>query len=149
MKARHIVFFLVVAGLVAWTLISCDVGAVSIADRISSFQDDLNTSSRSNLYKDFHPTETTEYPALANPSAIAGFNTLFPVPGTAYSLSVVDSSNSNAVIVQVAAGPTGGLYTPPGFYLRLKMDTTGTKDNRIVTLDASLSQGGGYTNYIF
>jgi hypothetical protein len=127
--------------------VSCNLGAVSIQDRISSFQDDLNTTSRSNLYKNFHPTETIEYDALKNPAAITGFTTLFPLPSPNYSLSIIDDNNTSAVHVQVVAGPSGGTYNPSAFYLELKMDTTSGNDNRIVTLSAS-NTNGGYTLYL-
>jgi hypothetical protein len=35
-----------------------------VIDRISSFESDLNSSSRSGIYYNFHPTETTQYDAI-------------------------------------------------------------------------------------
>jgi hypothetical protein len=147
MKPRHLFAILAGAALIVWTLASCDIlpntGPVSIAQRISDFQADLNTTDRTNVYNDFHPDMTTQFNALKNPGLV-GFNTLFPLPGPSYSLSIVDSSNPSAVIVQVTAGSTDGSgYTVP-FYLQLAMATVNTNDWRIVTL-ADSQTNGSYT----
>ena len=148
MKARHVVAFLIGAGVVAWALVSCNMsGAVSIDQRISDFQADLNTSDRSNVYQDFHPTQTAEYNALKNPLPTgqggSGFDTLFPVPTPTYSLSVINESNPSAgVVVQVTSGPPDGdTWTPPNLYLLLAMATYNSNDWRIVTLGDSNVQG--------
>ena len=142
MKARHIFAGLVVAALVAWTMVSCDLGAVSIKDRISSFQDDLNTSSRSNVYKNFHPDHAV-YFALKDPNGTL-FNTVYP-PGSTYSLSIVDDSNSSAVIVLVNPGDHSIWAVP--YYMSLDMDTTSKNDWRIVTLSDSQTNGGYTPRY--
>ena len=86
MKSRHLFAILVGAALIVWTLASCDLlSSVSIAQRVSDFQSDLN-SNRANIYNDFHPTLTTQYNALKDP-VTSGFNTAYPVPGPSYSLS--------------------------------------------------------------
>ena len=138
MKARHVYAILAAAGLAALALISCSVSSVSIDERISTFQSDLNTSDRSSVYLDFHPTLTHQYNFLKDP-ATSGFNTEFPVPtGTNYSLSIYDKSNPTAgVIVQVTAGPASGSTYTPTYYLSLTMATTGSDDWRIVTLSDS------------
>lgn len=143
MKARHLVVTLVAASLAAWALMSCSLTAVSIEDRISTFQSDLNTADRSDVYLNFHPTKTTQYDALKNPS-VAGFDTEFPPPaGTNYSLSIYDQSDPAAgVIVQVTAGPDSGSGYTPTYYLKLTMATTNDNDWRIVTLSDSATNGG-------
>ncbi len=141
MKLRHIAALLILLGLVGWALASCDLGAVSIDQRISTFQSDLNTTDRANAYQDFHPTQTTEYNALKNPS-LSGFDTEFPVPGSMYSLSIVDESNPSAgVVVRVDSGGNGSGLTAP-YYLLLTMATYNSNDWRIVTLSDSQTTSG-------
>ena len=136
MKARHIALLLVGAPLVVWALLSCDLGAVSIDQRISTFQSDLNSSSRTNVYLDFHPTLTSEYNSLKNPSF--GINTEFP--GASYTLSVVDESNPVSGVI-VAVSGASGLYTGT-WYLLLTMATYNNNDWRIVTLSDSQTTSG-------
>ena len=144
MKARYIAAIVIGSGLSVWALVSCNLNAVSIGQRISDFQSDLNTSDRSNVYNDFHPTETQDYNALKDP-VTSSFNTNFPPPTTTnYTLSVVSDSNTSAVIVAVNSGPTGVFGAPP-YYLSLRMDTYNNNDWRIVTLSASTNQNGPYT----
>ncbi|MGA2640907.1 MAG: hypothetical protein ABSG21_08380 [Spirochaetia bacterium] len=149
MKARHIFAILVGAVLIVWSLASCNpLNSVSISQRIADFQADLNTSSRSNVYQDFHPTMTTEYNALKDPN-LSGFNTEFPATGQ-YSLTDSNDSNPAAVIVTVNAGSPGtgsGLTAP--YYLQLNMATYNGNDNRIVTLSDSSSIGGPYNQKFF
>jgi hypothetical protein len=142
MKARHLFAILVGAGLILWSLASCNLNSVSISDRIGDFQSDLNTSSRTNVYNDFHPTMTTLYGPLKDP-VLSGFNLLLPVPGPSYSLSIVDQSNPSAgVIVVVNAGSTDGSGWAVPFYLKLTMATYNSNDWRIVTLSDSQTNGG-------
>jgi hypothetical protein len=142
MKARHILSILVVAGLTAFALLSCALPPVSIEQRVSTFQSDLNTADRSMIYQDFHPSSTTQYDPLKDPNT-SGFNTAFPPPsGTNYSLTIVDMSNPAAgVIVQVSAGPNSGSAHATPYYLKLTMATTNDNDWRIVTLSDSAING--------
>ncbi|HUI69334.1 MAG TPA: hypothetical protein VL354_02365, partial [Spirochaetia bacterium] len=139
-KARHIATILIGAGVTTWVLMSCNLSGVSIDQRISDFQSDLNTSDRANVYQDFHPTETSQYNALKDPNT-SQFNTNFP-PGS-YTLSVVNESNTTAVIVRVT-GPTSGLGYPSPYYLSLSMDTYNGNDYRIVTLSVGGATSGPY-----
>ncbi len=140
MKARHVVAILIAAGLIAWTLISCKPStAVSISERISSFQDDLNTTARTNVYKNFHPDETADYGPLGS-SDLTLFNTTYPPPGAAYSLSIVDSSNPSAGVIVVVNTGGHAAWTAP-YYLKLTMDTFDGDDWRIVTLSDSQTNG--------
>jgi hypothetical protein len=123
-------------------LAGCSLSAVSIDQRISTFQSDLNTTDRMAVYQDFHPTLTSEYDPLKDPS-LSGFDTEFPVPtGSNYSLSIVDESNPAAgVIVYVTAGHNTPVVNIP-YYLKLTMATTDKDDWRIVTLSDSQTNGG-------
>ena len=142
MKAVRIGAILVGAGLAAWAFVSCDLNKVSIDQRISDFQSDLNTTDRLNVYQDFHPTMTNDYTALKDP-ATSGFNNAYPPPGATFSLSVVDESNPSAgVVVKVNSGASGTWLTP--FYMLLTMATYNGNDWRIVTLSDSQS-GSGWT----
>jgi hypothetical protein len=137
MKARHVAAIVVGAALVVWGLASCNLlNPVSIQQRIDDFLADLNTSTRTNIGQNFHPTATTEYAALQDPN-LSGINTTFPVGS--YSSTTIDQSNpSGGVIVQIS-GPNAVLSSP--YFLKLTMQTTNSNDWRIVTL--SLSQING------
>lgn len=143
MKIRHICVILIGTGLMIWSLISCELGAVSIDQRISTFQSDLNNSDRSNIYQDFHPTETHMYTTLK--SSTATIDTPYPAPngGTNYVLVIDSESNTSAVLVHMAAYPSGATL----IYLQLQMDTYNGNDWRIVQLNNS-STPGSYTNLI-
>ena len=137
MKPRHILYGIAVAVLVAWTLASCNLAGVSIKDRVANLQDDMNTSTRSNVYKNFHPTESISYAALrADPST---FNIAYPPGNGPFSLGVLDDSNSSAVIVQVSAGASLAWHVP--WYMELQMDQSGL-DWDIVKLYDSQTDGG-------
>jgi hypothetical protein len=140
MKARHLSALVVGAALISWSLASCNMTTpVSISQRIADFQGDLNTSSRSNVYNDFHPTMTQEYNALKDPN-ISGFNLEFPATGQ-YSLTDTNDSNPAAVIVTVNSGPnTGSTWVAP-YFLELNMATYNSSDWRIVTLSDSQTNG--------
>jgi hypothetical protein len=58
MKTRHIVAMLVGASLVALAIVSCTPAGISIDQRVSDFQSDLNTSDRASAYQDFDPNDT-------------------------------------------------------------------------------------------
>ncbi|MGA2761803.1 MAG: hypothetical protein ABSG17_00420 [Spirochaetia bacterium] len=139
MKARHIVLLLVGAPLVVWALLSCDLGAISIDQRISTFQSDLNSSSRTNVYLDFHPTLTSEYNALKNPS-LSGIDTEFP--GASYTLSIVDESNPVSGVIVLVSGASPGSAYVGNWYLLLTMATYNNNDWRIVTLSDSQTTSG-------
>lgn len=138
MKARHVFAILVGAGMILWSVVSCNLNSVSISDRIGDFQADLNTSSRTNVYQDFHPTSTIEYNALKDPN-LSGFNTLFPVGS--YSLSIFDQSNPSSGVIVIVTGPTNGSGHTSGYYLSLTMATYNGNDWRIVTLSDSQTNG--------
>ena len=143
MKARHVVALLIGAALTTWVLLSCELGAVSIDQRISTFQSDLNTSSRSNVYQNWDPTTAAAtYAALRDPNT-SQFNNNFPPPPPNYTLSVVTESNTSAVIVQVN-GPVGIAGASP-YFLSLNMDTYNGNDWRIVVLSYGLSYPGSFT----
>jgi len=139
-KPRHILPGLAVAVLVAWTLASCNLlTGVSIKDRVANLQDDMNTSTRSNVYKNFHPTESISFAALrTDPST---FNQAYPPANGPFSLSVVDDSDSSAVIVKVGAGDSVAWTAP--WYMELQMDKSGDDWDIVKLYDAQ--NNGGYT----
>ncbi len=138
MKPRYIVLVVVVAA-VTGLLAGCDLLGVTIDQRVTAFTTDLNSTTRTSAYLNFHPTLTASYDALKDGVTITN---LFPVPdgtGSAYDLQITDKSNpSTGVLVTVTGGPTsyGGTH-----HLILVMATTGTSDWRIVSL--SMDNGSG------
>ncbi len=145
MKLRHILVIMAGSALVLWSLASCDLlGGTTIDQRVSNFQSDLNTSTRTNVYNDFHPTQTTQYNALKDPATV-GFNTTYPPPGPSYSLSIVDKSNTSAVIVLVSAGSHATWAVP--YYLSLNMAQYNSNDWRIVSISDSQTNGSYTVRY--
>ena len=140
MRVRHIVLAVVV--LLAGVLVGCDfIAPVSIDQRITDFQADLNKTTRTSAYLNFHPTLTKAYDALKDGSTIT---TLFPLPdgtGSSYVLTVTDESapGTTGVLVTVTGGPTSYLGT---HHLILVMETTAISDYRIVSL--STDDGAGH-----
>ena len=136
MRVRHIVRLVAMVLLLAGVLVGCDLlGIISIDQRITDFQGDLNKTDRTSAYLNFHPTLTADYDALKNGLTITS---IFPLPdgsGTPYALTVSSETDSAAVLVSVSGGPT--TFAP--LYLQLSMNTTGTADYRIVTLEYSTS----------
>jgi hypothetical protein len=137
MKARHLLSLAAVAIILGFALVSCsDLGVVSITDRLTTFQTDLNAADRTSIYLNFHPTSTMDYDALKDPTTT--IDPLFPVLGTTdtvYTLTIDDQANpATGVLVTVTGGPAG--FGAPK-YLKLVMDTTGVADYRIVSLSMS------------
>jgi hypothetical protein len=134
MRVRHYVLFILVALAMAGMFVGCDLlGFVSIDQRVTDFQDSLNAADRSTLYTNFHPTLTSDYAALKDPTTT--INQLMPPLGTGdttYTLTVADETDpATGVIVNVTGGPAS--YGAPK-HLKLVMDVTGTGDYRIVSL---------------
>ncbi len=119
MRARNILAILIAFTMLAWALVSCNLGGTTIDQRIADFQSDLNTTDRSSAYQNFS-SSMTDYTLLRNGSY---FSSAFPVPPPNYTLSVISESNTSAVIVQVSTGPGGAVgYTPPNCYLKSQHD---------------------------
>ncbi|MBN1697512.1 MAG: hypothetical protein JW881_08370 [Spirochaetales bacterium] len=68
----YLVTFLALSALLMAGLASCDLFPVSIEQRISMFEDDLNTSGRGDIYLHFHPQETAMYDQIKNPAFFEG-----------------------------------------------------------------------------
>ena len=138
MRVRHILYLVVVAAAAALALAGCELfGFVSIDQRISKFQDDLNASDHSAAYENFHPDKCSDYNTLKGSSST--LDVLFPVRvggDAAYSLSVTSEGDTSNVRVTVTGGP--GSFGGPK-YLNLSMATTGLGDNRIVSLELETS----------
>ena len=146
MKPRLIAATIAGSAVLAWALMSCDLlNSVSIDQRISNFQADLNNSDRSNIYQDFHPTETSLYDTLKSDQST--IDTPYPVPsGTNYAIVIDDESNTAAVVAHMTSYP--GTVTL--IYLQLQMDTYNGKDWRIVKLSTrSAPPPGTYSQLIY
>jgi outer membrane lipoprotein-sorting protein len=140
MRVRHIVFSLAAVVTLAGVLAGCELlGIVSIDDRIVAFQNELNASTRSTIYENFHPTLTSDFTSLKN--ATLTLDTIIPPLGTGdaqYSLVVTDKADpSTGVFVTIDGGSLG--WGPQ--YLKLVMETTGTADYRIVSLEIDPTPG--------
>ncbi len=143
MRARHFVYLALVVVAAVVVLAGCSLlGAVSISDRVGDFQASLNNTDRSSGYNNFHPTACSDYDALKS-TTYSLWQTTFPTSGITYSLTITDQSNSSAVMVTATGSPSFGTV-----YLQMSFQTTGTNDNRIVTLATSGSPGGPYTTII-
>jgi hypothetical protein len=143
MKARNILSILTGATLVVWALASCDLGGVTIDQRISTFQSDLNTTGRGSAYQDFDPSDT-DYPLLKNGSY---FSTAFPPPPPAnYSLTVISENNTSSVIVQVTGQSSLGVSP---YYLNLGMTTISGNNWVIQTLYMSTSSSGPWGTVVY
>ncbi len=142
MRARHIIYLVVIVAAAAIALAGCELfGFVSIDQRIGHFQDALNNTDRSTAYENFHPDKCNDYNSLKNPAFF--FDSAFPTANISYSLSVYSESDPSAVIVSVSGNGYSGAP-----YLKLNMQTTGLGDNRIVSMDTSTSSGGPWTNVV-
>jgi hypothetical protein len=140
MRVRHIILVVAVVLAVVGGLVGCDLlGIVSVSQRVSDFQNDLNLANRSMIYQDFHPTLTSDYDSLK--SASLTLDSIIPPlnPGDAdYTLTITDQKDpATGVFVTIDGGASG--FSPQ--YLKLTMATTGTSDYRIVTLAISTTQG--------
>ena len=141
MRNRNILVILITSTFVMWTIASCNMGGVTIDQRIADFQSDLNTPDRSSAYQDFDPN-MTDYSELKSGSF---FLTDFPVPPSNYTLSVISESNTSAVIVQVTTGPSTvcGFTIAAGCYLNLNMTEASGNNWLIHALSAASSSSPG------
>jgi len=111
MKPKHIVAMIILGAAIVVFIMGCFLFGISINDRISQFQGDLNKTDRTNIYKNFHPTATKDYNAIKTPTF---FDTLFPtagLPTTQYTLTSIDSSNPSHVTAAIS-GPVGSIWYP-------------------------------------
>lgn len=149
MKGRHILFLIGIAAILAAVIVGCSVAGatVSVTQRITDFQSDLNSSGRTTIYEDFHPTMTSDYNALKDPTTT--IDSVIPPLGTsdpAYVLTVTDDTYpATGVFVTITGGPV--TFGAPQ-YLKLVMAVTGTADYRIVSLALSNTAGSFPTTQI-
>jgi hypothetical protein len=94
---KAILRWLLFAAVLALTISGCDMLGVGVQDRVTMFLGDLNSSDRGDIYLNFHPTLTTDYPAIQN-GTYPDWSTLFPI-GTyiPYSISNLDTSDPGNV----------------------------------------------------
>jgi hypothetical protein len=127
MKTRHVLLGLGVALMVAGTVLSCSLAPVSIDERIASFIAHLNSTDRSSLPSDFHPTLTTD--VVSGAIYVYDWNIPFPLTGITYSISGVNESDpSNVTGTIIGAGPFGTVA------IKFVMAQTGISDWRIQEL---------------
>lgn len=121
------VLFLVIVLVIS----GCMIG-LTLEARIQRFADDLNTSERTNIQDNFHPSLTNDYPII-DPDY---FDTPFPRPlvGDApYTITIQDTSNEAAVLASIdgdalpVAGPVDAIFSmaPDGLdykIVNLKVD---------------------------
>jgi len=145
MKARYVAAILTASAILVWALVSCNMNpVVSIDQRISTFQSDLN-SNRSNAYENFHPDQTQEYPTLLNSSVT--IDTLFPAGSPSYTFQTTDeSAPATGVLVTVISSPS---TYGSNLYLKLVMATYKDTDWRIVKLFMSTTTTFSATPTIF
>jgi hypothetical protein len=85
------IWFLLALVLVSFILsfTGCDLEGVTIEARIDSFIYDLNFD-RSNVYTNFHPTETSDYDSLKSVNTV--IQPVFPDTSIPYSRGTIDTS---------------------------------------------------------
>ena len=115
MKTVLSVVLLCIGLALTLVVISCDLFGVSIEQRVSSFEYDLNHD-RTATYLNFHPTATTDYNAI---KSVVFWNTHFeedPGDNTPFAVYGLDFSNS-PIVTGTVSGPadTFGLSKPIAF----------------------------------
>jgi len=85
--------WILLAAILVLALAGCDLLGVSVQDRVTLFLADLNSSDRSNIYLNFHPTLTNDYAAIQN-ETYPDWSTLFPTNTyLPYSITSLDTSD--------------------------------------------------------
>jgi hypothetical protein len=123
MKPKHIIAVIILGAILVLCFFGCFLIGVSIDDRLSQFIGDLNKTDRTSIYKNFHPTATTDYAAIRDQGYI---NTWFPttgLPGTQYTITGIDSSKSSRVTAAIS-GPSG-IWTPSPVNVYFVMEKDG------------------------
>jgi hypothetical protein len=138
---KRVLSFAALGILIVVLLVGCMFGK-TLEQRIQQFADDLNLADRSDIYLNFHPTQTTDYAAIHDP---AFFNSDFPLtdpgdPTDQYVIAIVDASNAFAVTATIdneaqwAGGPYDAIFG-------MALDGL---DYQIVTLQVDFGTGMGY-----
>ncbi len=96
------------AAMCGWAHAGCSLFSgllgVSVTQRITQFQTDLNNADRTNIYLNFDSTKTTEYNAIKDPKY---WDTPYPVPAAGdqkYAITITDDSDPSNVTATMA-GP--------------------------------------------
>lgn len=105
MKKMYVYLMLICVGLLVLSLTSCDLAGLTIDARIDSFISDLNFD-RYNAYTNFHPTATSYYDTLKDPTTT--FNIIFPTSGIPYSRGTLDTSDPSNVTTVIDDSLTWG-----------------------------------------
>jgi hypothetical protein len=125
----------------AVVLVGCMFG-MTLVQRIQQFASDLNLADRSDIYLNFHSTQTVDYPAIRD---TAFFDSDFPTvdqgnSSDRYVISVVDSSNP----LQVTATIDNPVSWAGGPYDAIFSMTLDGFDYKIVTLQVDFGSGMDY-----
>ena len=91
MKIKIIILSILLILVCLISFESCSLFGIKIDERIQMFEDDLNTSDRSGINSNFHPTETQDYGV----PDYDFWNTHFPVVNISFTISDVDDSDSD------------------------------------------------------
>jgi hypothetical protein len=104
---KRILWFAALGTLILLVLAGCMFG-MTLEQRIQKFEDDLNLAVRTGIiHLNFHPTMTTDYPAIRDTDFFA---IAFPPCGaldTPYEIVIVDSSNQSAVTATINSTAMG------------------------------------------
>lgn len=135
---KRILAYAMLAILAVLVVAGCTFGK-TLEQRIEQFESDLNLADRSDIYDNFHPTQTTDYAAIRD---MDFFAVPFPpceVGDTPYDIVIVDASNESAVTATIdstamgASGPYDAIFS-------IALDGL---DNLIVTLQVDFKDLNG------
>jgi len=108
-RTVRILGLLILAVVMVTTFSGCDLIMAlfggKVMDRIESFASDLNSSSRTSIYKNFHPTKTTQYDNIKDSSF---WDYAFP---TSYDYEFINivASDKNLVATATLVVTIGGI----------------------------------------
>lgn len=104
-------------GLLILAVFSGCMFGLTLEQRIQRFASDLNTTARTEIQDNFHPSFTVDYAAIGNPGY---FSIPFPPRGgsdTSYVIAIQDSSNETAVLATIdgtalpVTGPVDAIFS--------------------------------------
>ena len=135
MRGKLLTYLIAIVTIVFFSgLQACELGKVSKEDRIQFFEDDLNSSDRSEIKQNFHPTETADYLS----GALNDYTTLFDDPTSVFALNKRSFSISITSIIgdNITALITSDIYTDEN--ITFVMALSGLNDWRIEELSLTV-----------
>jgi len=119
----------------------CSFG-MTLEERIQQFQSDLNLAVRTDIYLNFHSTDTVDYPAIRDSDYISiSFALTDPGdPTTVYVISIVDQTDPLAVTATISSTAMGAGSPYDAIF---KMALEGL-DYKIVTLGVDWNDDSSY-----